>query len=92
LFNAGFRDDISAISWRPVLVVEEAGVPGGNHRLTGFFFFYSKILKQFLKLGQLKTEAVEALYRFFLNLFSLKTTFISGTSGPRWINELGHWI
>jgi hypothetical protein len=23
---------ISAISWRPVLVVEEAGVPGENHR------------------------------------------------------------
>jgi len=24
--------NISAISWRPVLVVEEAGVPGTNHR------------------------------------------------------------
>jgi hypothetical protein len=24
--------NISAISWRPVLVVEEAGVPGENHR------------------------------------------------------------
>jgi hypothetical protein len=23
--------NISAISWRPVLVVEEAGVPGENH-------------------------------------------------------------
>ena len=23
---------LSAISWRPVLVVEEAGVPGKNHR------------------------------------------------------------
>ena len=23
---------LSAISWRPVLVVEEAGVPGDNHR------------------------------------------------------------
>jgi hypothetical protein len=23
---------ISAISWRPVLVVEEAGVPGENHQ------------------------------------------------------------
>jgi hypothetical protein len=30
-FNATFSN-ISAISWRPVLVVEEAGVPGGNHR------------------------------------------------------------
>jgi hypothetical protein len=28
-FNATFSN-ISAISWRPVLVVEEAGVPGEN--------------------------------------------------------------
>jgi hypothetical protein len=25
-------NNISAISWRPVLVVEEAGVPGEDHR------------------------------------------------------------
>ena len=31
MFNATFSN-ISAISWRPVLVVEEAGVPGENHR------------------------------------------------------------
>ena len=30
-FNITFSN-ISAISWRPVLVVEEAGVPGENHR------------------------------------------------------------
>ena len=30
-FNATFSN-ISAISWRPVLVVEEAGVPGENHQ------------------------------------------------------------
>jgi len=30
-FNATFSN-ISAISWRPVLVVEEAGVPGEDHR------------------------------------------------------------
>jgi len=30
-FNATFSN-ISATSWRPVLVVEEAGVPGENHR------------------------------------------------------------
>jgi hypothetical protein len=30
VFNAIFSN-ISAISWRPVLVVEEAGVPGENH-------------------------------------------------------------
>ena len=31
MFKATFRN-ISAISWRPVLVVEEVGVPGENHR------------------------------------------------------------
>jgi hypothetical protein len=31
VFNATFSN-ISAISWRPVLVVEEAGVSGENHR------------------------------------------------------------
>jgi len=31
VFNATFSN-ISAMSWRPVLVVEEAGVPGENHR------------------------------------------------------------
>jgi hypothetical protein len=31
VFNAAFSN-ISAISWWPVLVVEEAGVPGENHR------------------------------------------------------------
>jgi hypothetical protein len=30
VFNATFSN-ISAISWQPVLVVEEAGVPGENH-------------------------------------------------------------
>jgi hypothetical protein len=31
VFNTTFSN-ISAISWRPVLVVEEAGVSGENHR------------------------------------------------------------
>jgi len=31
VFNATFNN-ISAISWRPVLVVEKAGVPGENHQ------------------------------------------------------------
>ena len=30
-FNATFNN-ISAISWRTILVVEEAGVPADNHR------------------------------------------------------------
>jgi len=32
VFNATFSN-ISAISWRPVLVVEESRAPGENHRL-----------------------------------------------------------
>jgi len=32
VFNANFNN-ISVISWRRVLLVEEAGVPGENHRL-----------------------------------------------------------
>jgi hypothetical protein len=31
IFNSTFSN-ISAISWRPVLVVEEAGIPAENHR------------------------------------------------------------
>ena len=31
MFNATFNN-ISVISWRSVLFVEETGVPGGNHR------------------------------------------------------------
>jgi hypothetical protein len=31
VLNATFSN-MSAISWRPVLVVEEAGIPGKNHR------------------------------------------------------------
>ena len=35
VFNATFSN-ISAISWRPVLVVEETGVPVENHRVTNW--------------------------------------------------------
>jgi len=34
VLNATFNN-FSAISWRPFLVVEEAGVPGENHRPMG---------------------------------------------------------
>jgi hypothetical protein len=33
VFNATFSNhDFSYIAWRPVLMAEEAGVPGENHR------------------------------------------------------------
>jgi len=31
VFNATFKN-ISAISWRSILLVEETGIPGENHR------------------------------------------------------------
>jgi hypothetical protein len=37
VFIATFSN-ISAISWRPALVVEEAGVPGENHLLWAMQF------------------------------------------------------
>jgi hypothetical protein len=46
-FNATFNN-ISATSWRPVLVVEEAGVPGENHRQLG------KQLVNFITCGLIK--------------------------------------
>jgi hypothetical protein len=38
VFNATF-DNISVILWRSLLLVEETGVPGGNHRpaASGFY-------------------------------------------------------
>jgi hypothetical protein len=50
VFNATFNN-ISVISWRPVLLVEETGVPGENHRpatslndwIQGFLFIETDI-------------------------------------------------
>jgi len=36
VFNATFNN-ISVISWRSVLLIEETGVPGENHRRAGYF-------------------------------------------------------
>ena len=43
MFNATFSS-ISAISWRPVLVVEEAGVSGENHRpwASNWYYVYQR--------------------------------------------------
>jgi hypothetical protein len=49
VFNAIFSN-ISAISWRLVLVVEEAGLPGENHRPWVNFITYSLDEEQQLKL------------------------------------------
>jgi hypothetical protein len=38
VFSTTFSN-ISAISWRPVLVVEEAGVTGENHRSFALSFY-----------------------------------------------------
>jgi hypothetical protein len=41
MFNATFSN-ISAISWRPVLVVEEAGAPGENQDIVHILLMYLK--------------------------------------------------
>ena len=38
MFNATFNN-ISVISWRSVLLVEETGVPGENHRPVAIYCF-----------------------------------------------------
>ena len=52
-FNATFSN-ISAISWRPVLVVEEAGVPGENHRPWASNCFYYYIKERFIRTNDIK--------------------------------------
>jgi hypothetical protein len=42
VFNATFNN-ISVISWRSVLLVEEIGVPGENHRLTASYYLVHSI-------------------------------------------------
>ena len=46
VFNATFNN-ISVISWRSVLLVEETGVPGENHRSAAshYNFYNSKVIK-----------------------------------------------
>jgi hypothetical protein len=51
VFNTTFSN-ISAISWRPVLVVEEAGVPGENHRPWASVIFQDSDLRSALLLEQ----------------------------------------
>ena len=48
VFNATFNN-ISAILWRSVLLVEETGVPGENHRPAASHCDYS-IIKNNLKM------------------------------------------
>jgi hypothetical protein len=51
VFNATFSN-ISAIPWRPVLMVEEAGVPGENHRpwASNFLIYnWEKNIEELLK-------------------------------------------
>ena len=57
-FNATFSN-ISAISWRPVLVVEEAGLPGENHRLYPFCNLQSR--------ARTHAVSVKGLYELLAN-------------------------
>jgi hypothetical protein len=52
VLNATFSN-ISAILWRPVLVVEEAGVPGKNHHVCILVFWRKSRTLVFLNYFQL---------------------------------------
>ena len=85
MFNATFSN-ISAISWRPVLVVEEAGVSGENHRpwarnwLTLLLAAASR-MHPFCDLqSRARTHAV-----FVIGLYELlgnRTTYLIEPTGP----------
>jgi hypothetical protein len=66
----------SAISWRPVLVVEEAGVPGENHpELVGMIMVHSMTLP----LGMLYVWIIWFTYQMmFVNFNSNRISFTSG--------------
>jgi hypothetical protein len=83
VLNATFSN-ISAISWRPVLVVEEAGVSGVNHRpwasnywilehcgIYSFFILLS-VLKEVKQIHQF-VPLVHFNYHYFLNLIVVYT-------------------
>jgi hypothetical protein len=72
VFNATFSN-ISAISWRPVLVVEEAGVPGENHRPATGKLYHSRLQVECTFFCNLQSRArthtilVIGLYELFGN-------------------------
>jgi hypothetical protein len=69
VFNATFNN-ISAISWRSVLLLEETGVPGENNRPVGKFFFSSKISK--ISCCKVQDQIINFLHLFGQDMFFVK--------------------
>jgi hypothetical protein len=67
VFNVTFSN-ISAMSWRPDLVVEEAGVPGENHRP------WASKLVNFITLSQNRARTHAALVIGLYELLNNPTT------------------
>jgi hypothetical protein len=88
-FIATFSN-ISAISWRPVLVVEEAGVPGENHRPWASNWVFKRDLPQYisfiLAVGYCLRKRYQSLANF-ITLISFEWSL--QTSGNRTHNCCG---
>jgi len=67
VFNATFSNT-SAISWRPVLVVEEAGVPGENHGQATGKLYHLRVL--------VESHAID-LYIIYNIIINMVMTFLT---------------
>ena len=57
MINATFNN-ISAISWWSVLLVEEIGVPGENHRPAASILISHNVVSSILRLSWIRTHSI----------------------------------
>jgi len=67
VFNATFSN-ISAISWRPVLVVEEAGVPGENQRYHERIYILSFVVNEIFCINIQIIFSLECYLIYYVNI------------------------
>jgi hypothetical protein len=72
VFNATFNS-VSAMSWRSVLLVEEAEVPGENHRLAGGHW---QTLSNIVELRSLALIGTDCNWSCKSNYHTIKTTLV----------------
>ena len=61
VFNATFNN-ISVISWRSVLFVDETGVPGENHKVRNKYHDTCEVLNIRTRICCIKSIATDTLY------------------------------